>query len=124
MAPSRTLFSSLTLIGCRMAPLVRPAQLFATTVVPSGSTYGTLLRVNRVLGLPVPSDSHAMNFGLPAVLSPAPSASPWHVASAPASPPRVAEYCWLLTNTVLDVTGAAGVTLSASPAACGSAQPS
>ena len=62
---------------------MRSAQLFATTVVPSGSTYGRLLRVKRVLGLPVPSDSHAMNFGLPAVLRPAASASAWHFASAP-----------------------------------------
>ena len=33
-------------------------------------------------------------------------------------------YDWLLTNTVLGVAGSVRVTLSASPAACGSAQPS
>src|SRR3954466_10199361 len=106
------------LIGCCRVPSVRSAQSFATAVIPSGSTYGTLLWVRRSLAFVWLSDSHALNVPF----SPAASASPWHFASAPASPPRLPLYLALLKNTVL--YGSVRVTLSASPAACGSAQPS
>lgn len=90
--------SSVTLMGAFRKPSVRSAQLSAI-FTPFRRTYGPMECVNRVAGeMPVLVESHAMY--VPA--NPAAAARAWHFASAPASPPILPLYIWLVTKTSLD----------------------
>src|SRR5689334_19029884 len=89
-------------MGASRVPSVRSAQLSAIFVSAwSSRTYGPGEWTNRADGeLSAPTSAVIHAFQVPPRF--AEPASPWHSASAPATPSRSPLYSWLLTNTRRD----------------------